>query len=165
MSNKKTDYQRTTIVFPYNAHGILLGMKKRGFGEGWWNGFGGKLEAGEEYEDAAKRETMEEVGLQIKNLLHIADLAFYFNDKLGVVSKAYTAEFRGSPIETDEMRPAFFADNELPYKEMWPADKLWIPKALEPTSPLPLGFVVNFEENKSFRSIEQVNVNQLELLF
>ncbi|CAN0505072.1 unnamed protein product, partial [Ectocarpus sp. 12 AP-2014] len=32
---------------------ILLGMKKRGFGEGKWNGFGGKVESGESVEEAA----------------------------------------------------------------------------------------------------------------
>ena len=34
---------------------ILLGMKKRGFGEGKWNGFGGKVKEGETIEDALKR--------------------------------------------------------------------------------------------------------------
>jgi len=34
---------------------ILLGYKKRGFGAGKWNGFGGKVEIGETVEDAAKR--------------------------------------------------------------------------------------------------------------
>lgn len=27
---------------------VLLGMKKRGFGEGCWNGFGGKVTEGED---------------------------------------------------------------------------------------------------------------------
>jgi 8-oxo-dGTP pyrophosphatase MutT (NUDIX family) len=36
---------------------ILLGMKKRGFGAGKWNGFGGKLEENESNEAAAKRST------------------------------------------------------------------------------------------------------------
>ena len=34
---------------------VLLGLKKRGFGAGKWNGFGGKLEPGETIEQAAKR--------------------------------------------------------------------------------------------------------------
>jgi len=38
---------------------ILLGMKKRGFGAGWWNGFGGKVQQGETIEEAAKRSTKE----------------------------------------------------------------------------------------------------------
>lgn len=35
---------------------LLLGEKKRGFGKGYWNGFGGKVEAGETIEQAAVRE-------------------------------------------------------------------------------------------------------------
>lgn len=35
---------------------ILLGMKKRGFGVGKWNGFGGKVQHGETLEEAMKRE-------------------------------------------------------------------------------------------------------------
>lgn len=34
---------------------ILLGMKKRGFGVGKWNGFGGKIEENETTEEGAKR--------------------------------------------------------------------------------------------------------------
>ena len=34
---------------------ILLGMKKRGFAAGKWDGFGGKVEGNESNEDAAKR--------------------------------------------------------------------------------------------------------------
>ena len=40
---------------------MLLGMKKRGFGTGKWNGFGGKVEVGETVADAAQRELEEEV--------------------------------------------------------------------------------------------------------
>jgi len=39
-----------------NEGKIILGMKKRGFGVGRWNGFGGKVEEGETIGDAAHRE-------------------------------------------------------------------------------------------------------------
>lgn len=35
---------------------VLLGWKKRGFGAGKWNGFGGKLEQGETMLECAKRQ-------------------------------------------------------------------------------------------------------------
>ena len=38
----------TSLVYPVGQDGrILLGRKKRGMGFGKWNGFGGKIEAGE----------------------------------------------------------------------------------------------------------------------
>ena len=35
---------------------VLLGWKKRGFGAGKWNGFGGKMEEGETMCECAKRQ-------------------------------------------------------------------------------------------------------------
>ena len=40
-------------------------MKKRSFGAGKWNGFGGKVKEGEEIHEAAKRETKEEAGISL----------------------------------------------------------------------------------------------------
>ena len=51
---------------------MLLGMKKRGFGMGNWNGFGGKVQEGETIEDATKRELLEEISANpflLKSLL------------------------------------------------------------------------------------------------
>lgn len=44
-----------TLVFIQEQTRILLGLKKRGFGQGLWNGFGGKVEKGETIEKAALR--------------------------------------------------------------------------------------------------------------
>ncbi len=44
-----------TLVFLVDDDRVLLGMKKRGFGAGKWNGFGGKVEPGETIEEAAIR--------------------------------------------------------------------------------------------------------------
>ena len=47
---------------PYSR--LLLGMKKRGFGAGKWNGFGGKIEPGETPRQAAIREIREEAFIE-----------------------------------------------------------------------------------------------------
>jgi len=47
---------------------ILLGKRKNSHSEGDWSYPGGHLEYGESWEDCARREVMEEVGIQIKNL-------------------------------------------------------------------------------------------------
>lgn len=44
-----------TLVMVTRPNQVLLGMKKRGFGEGKWNGFGGKVEKGETIFEAAQR--------------------------------------------------------------------------------------------------------------
>lgn len=50
-----------TLVLPNRGRQYLLGLKKRGFGEGKYNGFGGKVEQGETIRQAAIRELQEEV--------------------------------------------------------------------------------------------------------
>lgn len=54
-----------TLVLVVQPGRVLLGMKKRGFGAGRWNGFGGKVQSGETIEDAARRYT--NVILCVKN--------------------------------------------------------------------------------------------------
>ena len=41
MTDRK--YKHLTLVFLRDGSKVLLGMKKRGFGAGKWNGFGGKV--------------------------------------------------------------------------------------------------------------------------
>ena len=58
---------KTTLLFlikPKEGR-ILLGMKRRKFGMGKWNGVGGKLLEGESVRTAAMRETREEIGVRI----------------------------------------------------------------------------------------------------
>ena len=63
MSSKKRKV--LTLVLLREDNRVLLGMKKRGFGAGKWNGFGGKLEPGETVVEAAAREVQEECGLTV----------------------------------------------------------------------------------------------------
>lgn len=44
-----------TLAFVRESTRILLGLKKRGFGQGLWNGFGGKVQPGETIEAGAVR--------------------------------------------------------------------------------------------------------------
>ena len=38
---------------------------------------------------------------------------------------------RGEPVETEEMRPRWFALSEIPYEKMWSDDILWLPLFLK----------------------------------
>ena len=66
MSIKTGSRKVLTLVFLRDATRVLLGMKKRGFGVGKWNGFGGKVEPGETVVEAAAREVTEECGYSVK---------------------------------------------------------------------------------------------------
>lgn len=44
------------LVIYWLTQEVLLGLKRRGFGQGLYNGFGGKLEGAESFRDGAARE-------------------------------------------------------------------------------------------------------------
>src|SRR3990167_4664607 len=111
---------------------VLLGMKKRGFGEGRWNGFGGKVEEDETVEEAAVRELEEEVGLKLKemNQLGILEFSFENDPKILEVHIFKINDFLGEPRESEEMKPQWFKFDEVPFQEMWPDDLYWFPYLL-----------------------------------
>jgi hypothetical protein len=39
--------------------------------------------------------------------------------------------WKGEPVETDEMKPAWFNTNEIPFERMWQDDKYWLPLVLQ----------------------------------
>lgn len=80
---------------------VLLGMKKRGFGEGKWNGFGGKVESGETIEQAAARELKEEANIRALHLEKQGLMEFEFqNDPTILEVHLFKAtEFEGDVTE------------------------------------------------------------------
>ena len=113
---------------------ILLGMKKRGFGIGKWNSFGGKVGQDESIEQAAKRELLEESGLQALSLEKVAELEINFPYKPEWDQKGHVfivKEWRGEPKETEEMSPKWFALEQIPIEKMWDADKYWLGRVLK----------------------------------
>lgn len=118
-----------TLCIVYRYPKILLGMKKRGFGAGRWNGFGGKVSAGETIENAAKREIQEESGIEVRDLekVGIIDFEFKGNPEILQVHIFRSYNFSGEPAESEEMKPQWFHINEIPFDKMWPDDKYWIP--------------------------------------
>jgi 8-oxo-dGTP diphosphatase/2-hydroxy-dATP diphosphatase len=123
----------TTLCLVHQPPKILLGMKKRGFGAGRWNGFGGKVHEGETIEEAAKRELLEEAGIEPLRLEEAGVIDFDFeNDDPTIEVHFFRAgEFTGEPTESDEMKPQWFDVNEIPFKDMWPDDLYWMPLFLE----------------------------------
>lgn len=112
---------------------MLLGMKKRGFGAGKWNGFGGKVEPHETIEAAAKREIFEEIGIETKSLHKMGMLDFFYPHQRNAdeVHIFKTDSFTGEPRETEEMKPQWFGIEEIPFYSMWEDDKFWLPLLLK----------------------------------
>jgi ADP-ribose pyrophosphatase YjhB (NUDIX family) len=115
---------------------VLLGFKKQGFGEGMWNGVGGKVNTGETVEEAARREITEEIGVEAGLLEKVACLTFHFippesdPDWSQEVHVFVTRSWTGEPVESEEMTPRWYAFESVPYAKMWADDRLWLPKVL-----------------------------------
>lgn len=126
----------TTLVFPVNDKGqILLGRKKRGFGQGKYNGFGGKIQGNESFRQCALRELEEETGLigreEDLECLGLLDFQFPYEPSLSHIGYVYLLKsYAGQIQETEEMEPRWFSMDQLPFDHMWKGDKVWLPKLL-----------------------------------
>ncbi len=121
-----------TLAVFVRENEVLLAMKKRGFGAGNWNGYGGKLQEGETVTLATIREVKEESSVDIKaeDLEELGALDFYFDDKPEWNQSVIiyrVAKWEGEPIETEEMKPKWFAFDEIPFSNMWKDDSYWYP--------------------------------------
>jgi 8-oxo-dGTP diphosphatase/2-hydroxy-dATP diphosphatase len=112
----------------YQPPRLLLGKKKLGLGIGYWNGFGGKVEEGENIEDSAKREVLEEAGIRVQSLTKIGELEFFAPSRSPSVVHLFSSNnFSGEPTESEEMMPQWFTTDALPVNEMWSSDAYWYP--------------------------------------
>lgn len=123
--------QQVTLLFLRREGEILLAMKKRRFGAGKWNGVGGKVEAGETYEQAAVRECEEEIDVTPQSLQLVGELHFFDLPHVEHYCHIYVTEkWDGEPRESEEMRPQWFKEDDIPYGAMWPDDIFWLPLLL-----------------------------------
>ena len=120
-----------TLLFVIEADQVLLIEKKTGHGAGKINAPGGKLEAGESPAACAVRETREEVGIEVTNPRCMARLKFadtIASQWSGYVFVAY--EHSGTPVESREADPYWYALDAIPYARMWSDDRIWLPAVL-----------------------------------
>lgn len=121
-----------TLCLIVENNRILLAMKKRGFGAGHWNGYGGKLNPGESIEEAASREVKEEIALTPIEIVQQGIVTFKGEEEADLEVHIFRiTKYTGEPKESEEMKPKWFLIDEIPYDEMWPDDRYWLPLFLE----------------------------------
>ncbi|KAI9558834.1 hypothetical protein GHT06_015623 [Daphnia sinensis] len=100
-----------TLVLVMSKSQILLGLKKRGLGEG--------------------KELYEESGVVADecDLLQRGIMTMYFSDS-EIPFKIHVFQcnnYRGEITETEEMKPQWFGIDHIPYDLMWNEARLWYP--------------------------------------
>lgn len=110
---------------------VLLGMKKRGFGVGRWNGYGGKFDGAKDnsIEESLVREFLEESSIKVLEHKKIGVIDFDFEGKEDILQVHFykVLRYEGEPQETEEMKPQWFEVKDIPYESMWPDDRYWMP--------------------------------------
>lgn len=144
----------TTWMILRDGNRILLGHKKRGFGKGNINGIGGKLEPGETPEQAAVRETAEEIHVKVTKFHKVGLVIFdelLFKDQRGQMTMhCYEATaWEGEPVETAEIKPEWFTVDNIPYAKMWTDDEHWLPQVLDGQT-----IEARFKYNDNFEIVE-----------
>lgn len=132
----KNPLRARTVTFLIKGDQVLLGMKKRGFGKGYYLGIGGKVEVGETIEQGAIREMQEEINVTPRVLKKMATIHFYFpsieDESWNQQNIAFiTTEWEGEPQESDEIKPEWFNRTEIPLEKMWDDAQYWLPQILE----------------------------------
>ncbi len=133
---------KATLVFPKKDTTVLLAKKVRKIGAGKWNAFGGKPELKDlSIRHTACRELFQESGkgisaspedLQPKALIDFFLFQNTSNEPDWSVAIYVVENFSGKIKDTDEMVDAtWFPIDSIPYDNMLPADRDFIPKIFE----------------------------------
>ena len=148
-----------TLAFIKNNDQLLLALKKRGFGPGKFNGYGGKINDGETIEQAAIRETREEIKIEVDKLEKRALINFSWANNKNRPIECHVFEilsYHGEIGETEEMKPEWFNINSLPYYKMWDDDPYWLPHFLA-NKKFKASFVLNDDDRVIEHSLDFLN--------
>lgn len=129
---------KAVLCFLVRDSQVLLAYKAKNIGVGYRNGYGGGIEDGETPEEAVVREVFEESRVHVqKNSLEKVAIMNFCNMKIDgsqficEVHVYLARKWDGEPVSTMEMfSPEWFGFDSLPFYEMMPADKSWLPAVL-----------------------------------
>lgn len=147
--------KQTTLCYILRDNDVLLAMKKRGLGMGKWNGPGGKKIDEETIEDACRRETFEETGVNVGALERRGVVRFCYSghpDWTNECAIFISRDFSGEPMETEEMNPKWFPIDGLPMSAMWESDAIWLQDVLTGGS---VDLTVYFDDEDRMQRYEQ----------
>jgi len=152
-----------TLIYQYGKEmepQLLLGLKKKKFGEGKYNGFGGGVEKGETLEEAAIRETLEEARIHIMTPERWGKILFTFDsgEQNHLVHFFKVRYYGESAKETEEMKPQLFNLDKIPYEKMWEDDKYWLPLLLQRKK---FKGIFHYDSNSKIKNYKLNEVNQL----
>lgn len=122
---------------------VLLGKRISHHGTGTWSAPGGHLEMYESWEECAKRETLEEVGIEIENVRFLtATNDIFVEEGKHYITLNMVADWKSGEVENKEPEKHeswdWFAWDELPE-----------PKAVYLSNLFKLGYnPLNFPDNK-----------------
>lgn len=142
------------LINPQNQ--VLLIMKKKGFGQGRWNGPGGKVKPGETPEQATIREVGEETGFKPTNLINLGYIEFIWPHKPEnnqVCHIFITKNFSGQLCECEECLPQWWDIDKIPLDQMWPDDIYWLQDALAGKK---IKYRFFFDENNNYLKHEKL---------
>ncbi len=130
----KFNYTTNLCYLLNKQNQVLLIMKKKGFGQGRWNGPGGKVKQGETPEQAAIREVEEETGFKPAKLTNLGYIEFIWphqEENNQICHIFITKDYAGELKESEESLPKWWDIDKIPLDQMWPDDIYWLKDALD----------------------------------
>lgn len=124
----KRIFKQYSLGFIVQDGRILLGKRKVSWGRGLYNGFGGKVNPGESFENSLKREFLEESGIEVteyekKGILFIRDDLKQTTTELHIFE---VLGYSGKAVETKEMLPEWLPLDKIPLDRLMIGTDLWL---------------------------------------
>jgi ADP-ribose pyrophosphatase YjhB (NUDIX family) len=114
----KKEKKEYTLLFIIKDEKILLGLKKIGFGKGFYNGFGGETKKNESMEETTKKEIFLQSGIEVEKMEKRA-VIFFDLEGLGfiIVTHIFVSnECSGEIVDSDDMEINWFDLSSIPNK-------------------------------------------------